>query len=102
MSGAFLTHTHKRRGGREGGKERGQPARTNNGKTRENNKGRKQAGEHTTSRQNKGKEWGKAVKGSTKEAHRNPTLARRRAISAKQNRKQKLKQDSTGQEQRHT
>ena len=52
------THTHTS-GGRGGGREQGQPATTNNGETKgQNNKGRKQAREHTTRRQNKGRKTG--------------------------------------------
>ena len=52
------THTHTS-GGRGGGREQGQPATTNNGETKgQNNKGRKQAREHTTRRQNTGRKTG--------------------------------------------
>ena len=79
------------------GREQGQPATTN----KEERRGK--TTKHTTSRQNKtrkeGKEWGEG-------ARRNPTLARRRTNSAKQNRQQskntagrQLKQDSIGKEQ---
>ena len=104
VSGAFLTHTHKRRGGREGGKERGQPARTNNGKTRENKKQKTGRGTHNKqAKQRKGAGEGRERKhkGSTQEP--NPGTQKSNQRKAKQqNRKQKLKQDSTGQEQRHT
>jgi len=61
LSGFLHTRTQEGAGGKEGGNKDSQPEQT----MRENNKGRKQAGEHTTSRQNKGKAGRKVGKGGT-------------------------------------
>ena len=73
------THTHTR-AGRE---EQGQPAHTKkNRKTGRTNKDRKQAGEHTTSRQNKGKGKGEGRGG-------NPGQKRKAEQATKQNHSQR-------------
>ena len=80
-----VSHTHKRVGGGEG-REQGQPATTNNGETRgANNKGRQQAGGAHNKQAEQRKEGGE---GGGKKAHRNPTLARKRAGTIKHNRQQ--------------
>jgi hypothetical protein len=71
--------SHTRAGGREGGREQGQPATTNNGETRGKTT---KAGNRQESTQQAGRT--KEGKAGGEKAHRNPTLARRRANSAKQ------------------
>ena len=98
-----FTNTQEGVGGKEGENKDSQPGQTT-GK-RENNEGRKQAGEHTTSRRNTGKEGGKVGKGSTQEPNAGTQKSnQRKTIQAtKQNTAaRQRKQDSTGKEQTHT
>ena len=85
-------------GWREGGREQGRPAATNNGKTGEATKAKNRQGGHTTSRQNKGRERG-GRKGE--KAHgTQPWQAEEQECKAK--RARQLKQDSKGKEQTHS
>ena len=63
-------------GVREGKREQGQPGTTTTGKQGKHNKGREQAREHTTSRQEEASEKERRMEGG--ESTRNPTLAGRR------------------------
>ena len=86
-----FAHTQSGEGKRrEGGREQGQPATTTKGETRG-----KTTNANQQAKQRKEKRgWGE------EKAHRSPTLAPRRANSAKQNRQ--LKQDSKGNGQTHS
>ena len=85
-------------------REQGQPARTNNGKTRKQRRQKTGRGAHNK-QANTGKEGGKVRKGSTQEPNAGTQKSnQRKTIQAtKQNTAaRQRKQDSTGKEQTHT